>query len=180
MKSNDHDAVTTPMLVAEGDNLMNENEKADRHLLCFKCDMCEYRCTTKASLMKHINRKHALNPTMQHFTEQVVVPKCSLCDDEFKTLKEYEEHIQELNYEIEELYVTALTNGLEHFECNLCSFESGYEDSIKEHLSDHVSLPSNSSKTEKRSNDKKEALKSGNLLDLYDDEAVEWRRGYYL
>ena len=80
---------------------------------------------------------------------------CNQCDDEFNTLKEYEEHIQELNYEIEELYVTALTNGLEHFECNLCSFESGYEDSIKEHLSDHVSLPSKSSKKEKRSNDKK-------------------------
>ena len=51
----------------------------------------------------------------------------------------------------------------------MCSFESGHEDSIKEHLLDHVSLPSNESKKEQRKNDKAEALKSGNLLDLYDD-----------
>ena len=51
----------------------------------------------------------------------------------------------------------------------MCNFESGHEDSIKEHLLDHVSLPSNESKKEQRKNDKAEALKSGNLLDLYDD-----------
>ena len=81
------------------------------------------------------------------------------------------------------------------FECNLCSFESGHEDSIKEHMIDHVNFPNISksienkegtenevpqpklnskvkaiSDREKKRNDKKEALKSGNLLDLYDDE----------
>ena len=39
-----------------------------------------------------------------------------------------------------------MTNGHELFECNLCSFESGHEDSVKEHLLDHLSLPNNESK----------------------------------
>ena len=63
-----------------------------------------------------------------------------------------------------------MTNGLKLFECNLCSFESGHEDCRKEHLLYHVNLPSYASEKEKRSNAKKEALKSMNLLDLYDDE----------
>ena len=33
-----------------------------------------------------------------------------------------------------------------------------------------MSLPSNASKKEQRKNDKVESLKSGNLLDLYDDD----------
>ena len=32
----------------------------------------------------------------------------------------------------------SLTNGHDLFECNLCSFESGHEDSVKEHLIEHV------------------------------------------
>ena len=76
----------------------------------------------------------------------MIVPKCSLCDEKFNMIKEYEEHIQEHKDEIEDLDVTAITNGHELFECNLCSFESGHEDSVKEHLLDHLSLPSNESK----------------------------------
>ena len=34
--------------------------------------------------------------------------------------------------------ITTLTNGHDLFECNLCSFESGLGDSIREHLIDHV------------------------------------------
>ena len=63
-----------------------------------------------------------------------------------------------------------MTNKQELFESNLCNFESGHEDSIKEQLFDHVNLPSYASEKEKRRNAKKEAWKSGNLLDLYDDD----------
>ena len=164
INSKDHDVITTPMLEAEGDKLMNKDTNA------YNCNQCEYSSATKMSLIKHINTKHALNPVKQVVTEQVVVPSCSLCDDNFNTVEEYEEHVQEHKDEIEEIDVTALTNGLELFECNLCSFESGHEDSIKEHLLDHVNLPSNASEKEKRKNAKLEALKSGNLLDLYDDD----------
>ena len=41
----------------------------------------------------------------------MIVPKCSLCDEKFNTIKEYEEHIQEHKDEIEDLDVTAITNG---------------------------------------------------------------------
>ena len=50
-----------------------------------------------------------------------------------------------------------MTNGHELFECNLCSFESGHEDSVKEHLLDHLSLPNNESKKKQRKKDKAEA-----------------------
>ena len=172
---------------------MNEKANAKCKQPCFKCNECEDTGGTKVSLMKHKNTKHALKPIEQ---PQVSVPKCSLCDDEFKTFKEYEAHKQEHIDKIEEIDVTSLTNGLEMFECNLCSFESGHEDSIKEHMIDHVNFPNISksienkqgtenedvpqpklnskvkaiSDREKKRNDKKEALKSGNLLDLYDDE----------
>ena len=49
------------------------------------------------------------------------------------------------------------------FECNLCSFESGVGDIIKEHLIDHV----NYSNLEDRGN-KEEIAK--NLLDDYEDD----------
>ena len=164
INSKDHDVITTPMLEAEGDKLMNKDTNA------YNCNQCEYSSATKMSLIKHINTKHALNPVKQVVTEQVVVPSCSLCDDNFNTVEEYEEHVQEHKDEIEEIDVTALTNGLELFECNLCSFESGHEDSIKEHLLYHVNLPSNASEKKTKNNAKLEALQSGNLLDLYDDD----------
>ena len=51
----------------------------------------------------------------QGVTEQVVVPSCSLCDDNFNTVDEYEEHVQEHKDEIEEIDATVLNNGLELF-----------------------------------------------------------------
>ena len=71
--------------------------------------------------------------------------------------------------EIRDLDKTSIANGHDLVKWNLCSFKSVHEDNIKEHLLDHVSLPSNASKEEQRKKDKVEALKSGNLLDLYGD-----------
>ena len=95
MYRNNHDVVTKPMLEAEEDSLINKNSNA------YKCDKCEYRSATKVSLIKHVNTKHALNSVKEVITEQVVVPKCTLCDDNFNTFKEYEEHKQEHIDEIE-------------------------------------------------------------------------------
>ena len=58
--------------------------------------------------------------------------------------------------EIEETDITSITKGLELFKCNLCSFESGHEISIKEHLLDHVNLPIYASKKKKKGMPKKE------------------------
>ena len=41
------------------------------------------------------------------------------------------------------LDVLTLTNGHDIFQCNLCSFESGDEDRIKEHLIDHLNHTNN-------------------------------------
>ena len=61
--------------------------------------------------------------------------------------------------EIEWLDISALTNGHEIFECNQCSFETGHEDSIKEHLIDHLNHTKEPENHEKKS-----------LLDEYDDD----------
>ena len=44
--------------------------------------------------------------------------------------------------------IESLTNGHDLFECNLCSFESGHEDSVKEHLIQHVNPPKVCEKTD--------------------------------
>ena len=71
-----------------------------------------------------MNTRHTLNSVKKKkvITEQEVVPKCTLWDDNFNILKEYEEHKQDHIDEIEEIDVTSLTNKQELFECNLCSF----------------------------------------------------------
>ena len=89
--------------------------------------------------------------------------KCSICDDKFVTKAEYQKHKEEHIEEIEGLDISTLTNGHDLFECNLCSFESGVGDSIKEHLVDHL----NHTKeylNEAANNEKK------SLLDEYDDD----------
>ena len=47
-------------------------------------------------------------------------------------------HPKERIDKTEELDIAKITDGHEFFECNLCSFESGYGDSIRKHLIDHV------------------------------------------
>ena len=44
--------------------------------------------------------------------------------------------------------IKCLTNGHDVFECYLCSFESGHEDSGKEHFIEHVHPPNISEKTD--------------------------------
>ena len=57
------------------------------------------------------------------------------------------------------------TNGYDILKCNLCSFKSGHEDSIKEHFIDHL----NCTKEREEKNLKKEQKKKDkNLLYEYD------------
>ena len=51
--------------------------------------------------MKYMTTMHALNSVKEAITEQIVVPKCTLCDYNFNTFKKYEEHKQEHKDEIE-------------------------------------------------------------------------------
>ena len=65
--------------------------------------------------------------------------------------------------EIEGLDISTLTNGHELFECNLCSFESGYGDIIREDLVNHLNHT-----VENQNEDAKHEKKS--LLDEYNDD----------
>ena len=124
----------------------------------FKCDQCDFLCPKNETLMKHTNTKHDCKTEIE-----LSQSECSICDDRFKTKAEYQKHKQEHLEEIEGLDITTLTNGHDLFECNLCSFESGVGDSIKEHLVDHL----NHTKeylNEAANNEKK------SLLDEYDDD----------
>ena len=64
--------------------------------------------------------------------------ECSIGDDEFKTQAGLQKHKVEHMEEIEKLYMSTPTNGYDILKCNLCSFKSGHEDSIKEHFIDHL------------------------------------------
>ena len=79
--------------------------------------------------------------------------ECPLCSDGFSTIAELNDHKAEHLEEIENMDVASLTNGHDVFECNLCSFESGHEDSVKEHMIEHVnSPPKKTEETVKQSN----------------------------
>ena len=56
--------------------------------------------------------------------------------------------------EIQSMDITSLTNGHDIFECNLCSFESAHDDSVKEHMIEDVNpAPKKAEVTVKQSND---------------------------
>ena len=73
--------------------------------------------------------------------------------------------------EIEGLDITTLTNDHDMVECNLCSFESGVGDSIKEHMIDHLN---HSKEVDKQSTEEAVMSEAKNLLDEYDDD------GYFI
>ena len=84
------------------------------------------------------------------------------------------EHIQEIN----QIDIETLKGGQDIFKCNLCDFQSGETATVRDHLKDHINTtlyPTNADvdktlQKEKKRDAKKEALKSGNLLDLYNDD----------
>ena len=77
-------------------------------------------------------------------------------------------HIDENIEEIETLDIASLTNGHNLFECNLCSFESGLGDSIREHMIDHVLPQRHDNRTNLPDEEVRPPYKC--LLDEYDDD----------
>ena len=110
-----------------------ENEE-----LNFKCQHCDFNCPSKVTLNKHSNTKHGSNVSYKECEATECNSKCSLCEDKFISTAEFRSHKKEHMDEIEGMDITNLTNEYDLFECNLCSFESGNIDSVKEHLIDHV------------------------------------------
>ena len=114
--------------------------------LKFQCQQCSYECQNNVTLQKHANTKHVGMVTGSK--DDSIKYKCALCEDRLDTSKEYEQHISEHLEEIEEMDIESLLNGHDLFECNLCSFESGHEDSVREHLIEHVNHPKYSETTD--------------------------------
>ena len=84
------------------------------------------------------------------------------------TSEDFNKHMAEHLDEIENMDIASLTNEDDVFECNLCSFESGLGDSLKEHMIEHINL------TKQRETDNSIAETSKPkyqlLLDEYDDD----------
>ena len=66
--------------------------------------------------------------------------------------------------EIEGMDITSLTNEHDLFECNLCRFESGNKDSVREHMTDHL----NQSKEDLNTNLANEEKPRKRLIAKYD------------
>ena len=121
------------------------------------------------------NIKETNNRTILPDTD---VHVCSLCEDNFSSQEDYDTHVNEHIQEINEIYIESLKGGSEIFKCNLCGFQAGQTVPVKDHLKEHIktSLSTTNcdldiaSQKEKKQNAKIEALKSGNLLDLYDED----------
>ena len=84
-----------------------------------------------------------------------------------KTPADFQKHKEEHKEEIEVLDISTFTNGHEVFECNLCSFESGHEGSLKEHAIDHLN---HQKEYPKESSEEQVYSKTKSLLDEYDDD----------
>ena len=110
-----------------------ENKK-----LNFKCKHCDFYCPSKVTINKHTNTRHAVKVPNKECEATECNLKCSLCEHKFKSLAEFRSHIKKHLDEIEGMDIPSLSNEYDLFECNLCSFESGNEDSVREHLIDHV------------------------------------------
>ena len=123
-----------------------------------KCNKCNFISNKKITMNKHKNTKH---------TPDVSQNECSLCEDIFGSEIEYKKHIEEHIEEIENIDIASLTNGHDLFECNLCSFESGLGDSIREHMIDHVN-PQRHDESESAADVVKAPYQS--LLDEYDED----------
>ena len=114
----------------------------------FKCDKCNFKSNKEITLSKHINTKHAqkgLEDATKHIACNSLEFECTLCKDRFNTRNDLDRHKAEHIEEIENIDIESLTHGHDMFECNLCSFESGHEDSVKEHLIQHINSPKDES-----------------------------------
>ena len=56
------------------------------------------------------------------------------------TSEDFNKNVAEHLDQIENMNIASLTNGHDIFEFNMCSFESGRGDSVKEHMIDHMNL----------------------------------------
>ena len=105
-------------------------------------------CASSITLRKHINTKHpdSRAETKHAKNSGYKSLECSLCQDEFPTSEELNNHIEEHLEEIRNIDVEDLKSGHEEFECCQCNFKSNDNDQVKYHLSSHALEPYRKSK----------------------------------
>ena len=164
----------------------------------FPCEICEDQFVSKADLKSHMEREnkdfvdnhknehnddgHNINirTNNKELTPEEFEPhghECFLCEDNFSTQEEYDKHVNEHLQEVNEIDIESLKSGDAIFKFNLCDFQSGQTAAVKDHLKQHIqitlsttnyNLDTTSEKERRRKNANKQALMTGNLLDLYD------------
>ena len=145
-----------------------------KHYNTVNCQKCEL-------LDNHINELHNNKSSFIKEAPKVSEPydhECSLCEDKFSTQEDYDDHVNEHIQEINQMDIDTLKGSHDIFECNLCDFQSDDTATVKDHLKYHINTTlsttnadvDKTSQKEKKRDAKKEALKSCNLLDLYDDD----------
>lgn len=121
----------------------------------YKCNQCNFTGKNQTNVNKHMNKKHNEIKTHQDERKDVLEFECSLCEDMFSNKKDLEDHMSEHLEDISKMDIDSLKSGHEIYECTLCPFESGHNDSIREHLVEHVmaSMP-----TEEKCDTNKDAI----------------------
>ena len=92
-----------------------------------------------------MNTKQNEVKTPQKTKKHIGDLKCSLCEEKFSEINDLEEHMNQHLVDIKEMDIDHIKSGHDLYECTLCAFESGHNDSIREHLIEHV-LASKSTK----------------------------------
>ena len=158
-----------------------------KHKNTVNCQKCDKVFEIQGLLDNHINEHHNIKSSpRKNADDNKITPEvsetddheCSLCEDKFSTQKEYDKHVNDHIQDINQIDIETLKGGHETFKCNLCDFQSGDTPTVKDHLKDHINTTlsttiadvDKTSQKEKKIYAKKEAIKSGNLLDLYDDD----------
>ena len=129
--------------------IVKETTKRNIH----QCNQCNFKGKNNVTLNKHMNTKHGDSESHQKRTKSVNDLNCVMCEEKFRYKNDLEEHINGHLEEIKEVDIDSLKIGHDLYECTMCSFESGHNDTIKEHLIKHVLSPKS---TEKKDNNKKD------------------------
>ena len=107
----------------------------------FKCDKCEYTCSTNGDLQKHIKAVH----------NKIKDFECELCDYKCSTNGDLQEHIKAVHNKIKDFecklcdykcskndtlqkHIKAVHNKIKDFECELCEYKCSQNNNLKQHI----------------------------------------------
>jgi uncharacterized Zn-finger protein len=107
----------------------------------FECTLCEYKCTTKGNLKRHIKMVH----------DKIKDFECSLCDYKFSTKGNLKTHIKQVHDKIKDVqcslceykfstkgnlktHIKQVHDKIKDFECTLCEYKCSEKNTLKKHI----------------------------------------------